>query len=184
MRRNLVARRLWCCRNPKVESGGARLDLWRLAGVGSWRTSFVVFLFWLHWVACGILVSWQEMEPTSSAVEAQILKHGPRGKSHGVDLWLLLKAVTFFLSSLARMIWVEDKFEGSYLEVGIPIGSFMKVQEREGENRIKAVELRWRGGTGRGKLGRHRVACSVMVLSEQLGADYCLMIRELSCSWE
>ena len=42
--------------------------------------------------------------------------------------------------------------------MGIPIGSFMKVQERErGENRIKAVELRWRGGTDAGKLGRHRV---------------------------
>jgi len=34
----------------------------------------------------------------------------------------------------------------------------MKVQERErGENRIKAVELRWRGGTDAGKLSRQRV---------------------------
>lgn len=128
--RNLVARRLWCCRNPKVESGGARLDLWRLAGVGSWRTSFV-FLFWLHWVACGILVSWQEMEPTSSAVEAQILKHRTTWEVPWSGSLIAAKSCDFLPVSLARMIWVEDKFEGSYLEVGIPIGSFMKVQERE-----------------------------------------------------
>ena len=30
-------------------------------------------------------------------------------------------------------------------------------RRERGENRIKAVELRWRGGTDAGKLGRHRV---------------------------
>lgn len=75
--------------------------------------SLFSFLFWLHSVACGILVPCQGMEPTSSAVEAQILKHWTSWEVPWSGSLIAAKSCDFLTVSLARMIRVEDKFEGS-----------------------------------------------------------------------
>ena len=36
---------------------------------------WIFFFFWLHCMACGLLVPWSGMEPMSPAVEAQSLNH-------------------------------------------------------------------------------------------------------------